>query len=296
MPHLLKLACIVPLALLLGCTAPITTALEQDDAALAVFYQRAEQALLNDGRLRTDTAPADAPFSERDLVENFVRIALYDEYTVRDGRYVERQSETHLRRWESPIRVATIFGESTPPQVQARDRAEVIAFTQRLSTISGVDMRVADEASANMLVLFLNRAEQREFAANLPQRYPGISQAVVDAFMNSPVNIFCAAFAFPVQGQKGVYGRSIILIKSEHGDLMRTSCIHEEMTQAMGLSNDSRTARPSIFNDDEEFALLTLHDELLLQMLYDPRLKAGMSVEQALPLLPEIAHDVAGGT
>jgi hypothetical protein len=38
----------------------------------------------------------------------------------------------------------------------------------------------------------------------------------------------------------------------------------------MGLANDSRQARPSIFNDDQEFALLTGHDELLLTILYDP--------------------------
>ena len=32
----------------------------------------------------------------------------------------------------------------------------------------------------------------------------------------------------------------------------------------MGLANDSPEARPSIFNDDEEYALLTGHDEMLL--------------------------------
>ena len=38
---------------------------------------------------------------------------------------------------------------------------------------------------------------------------------------------------------------------------MRRACVHEEMAQGLGLGNDSETARPSIFNDDEEFALLT---------------------------------------
>jgi len=77
---------------------------------------------------------------------------------------------------------------------------------------------------------------------------------------------------------------------------MRLSCIHEEMAQAMGLANDSPTARPSIFNDDEEFALLTRHDELLLKMLYDRRLRLGMTPLQARPLLPAIAEDVLKGS
>ena len=56
----------------------------------------------------------------------------------------------------------------------------------------------------------------------------------------------------------------------------------------MGLANDSPDARPSVFNDDEEFAFLTRHDELLLKMLYDPRLRPGMvlTIEPGLYVRP----------
>lgn len=276
-----------------ACTQSLTAAIQDDPDALQRFYVAAEVAMLSSGRLRQDFAPEDAPFSYDELVENFTRIALYDEYTVTDGRYVERQTETHLRRWEIPVRVAMIFGESTSAEQKTRDQAEVREFTTRLASLTGRDMQVTDEASANMLVMFLTKAEQQTFAVSLPERYPNIDAAVIDAFMNSPANIFCAAFAFPISGRVGEYGRSLILVKGEHGDLMRKSCIHEEMAQAMGLSNDSRDARPSIFNDDEEFAFLTLHDEILMRMLYDPRLKAGMTVDQVRPLLPQIARDIA---
>ena len=73
------------------------------------------------------------------------------------------------------------------------------------------------------------------------------------------------------------------------------SCIHEEIAQGLGLANDSPTARPSIFNDDDEFALLTKHDELLLKMLYDPRLQAGMSAEEAAPVTRVITRELTGG-
>ena len=56
----------------------------------------------------------------------------------------------------------------------------------------------------------------------------------------------------------------------------------------LGLGNDSDTARPSIFNDDEEFALLTTHDEELLRLLYHPNLTPGMTLEQARPLISRI--------
>ena len=64
----------------------------------------------------------------------------------------------------------------------------------------------------------------------------------------------------------------------------------------MGLANDSPAARPSVFNDDEEFALLTRHDELLLRMLYDPRLRPGMTEAEARPIITDIATELTGGS
>ena len=52
------------------------------------------------------------------------------------------------------------------------------------------------------------------------------------------------------------------------------------------------TARaPSIFNDDQEFAVVTEHDEMLLKLLYDQRLRTGMSAEEAMPIAHQILND-----
>ena len=77
--------------------------------------------------------------------------------------------------------------------------------------------------------------------------------------------------------------------------LMRSSCLQEELVQALGLGNDHSDVRPSIFNDDEEFALMTRHDEYLLRILYDPRLKSGMTAEEAMPIVREIIADLRPG-
>jgi hypothetical protein len=71
--------------------------------------------------------------------------------------------------------------------------------------------------------------------------------------------------------------------------------VHEEIAQGLGLPNDSPAARPSIFNDDEEFALLTRHDELLLRILYDERLSPGMEPDEARPIVRRIAEELVGG-
>ena len=44
-----------------------------------------------------------------------------------------------------------------------------------------------------------------------------------------------------------------------------------------------------------EFALLTAHDELLLQMLYDTRLRPGMTAAQAAPITRIIARELVQG-
>ena len=54
-------------------------------------------------------------------------------------------------------------------------------------------------------------------------------------------------------------------------------------------------ARPSIFNDDEEFGRLTTHDEMLLKILYDPRMRPGMSAVAAETMAVVIANELVGG-
>ncbi|MEL6792451.1 MAG: DUF2927 domain-containing protein, partial [Pseudomonadota bacterium] len=58
------------------------------------------------------------------------------------------------------------------------------------------------------------------------------------------------------------------------------------------LANDANWIRPSLFNDTNEFALMTLHDEYLMQILYDDRLSPGMEVEDVEPLLDQIIADI----
>ncbi len=75
-------------------------------------------------------------------------------------------------------------------------------------------------------------------------------------------------------------------------DALLRSCVEEELTQAMGLPNDDAGVRPSIFNDEKEFGVLTAHDELLLRILYDSRLKPGMTPETAMPVVRKIIAEL----
>jgi hypothetical protein len=250
---------------------PRTSETPQADE-LTAFYAEVETGLVSAGRMRRDTAPADAPFGEAELVRNFERIALYDEYIDLGGRFLRRETPALLRRWEQPVRVGVVTSNAVPAGVAARDRANVEAFTARLARLTGLDMGMANGGEMNFLVLFQTRDEQAAFADDTAARFAQFDPAVIEAFRDTPVDTFCTAFAFSAPDNPSAYAAVMILIKAEHPELTRLSCVQEEMAQAMGLPNDSPEARPSLFNDSLEFALLTQHDEILLRMLYDPRL------------------------
>ncbi|MHC0053819.1 DUF2927 domain-containing protein [Actibacterium sp. D379-3] len=266
-----------------------------ESKAVAAYYARVQADLLSRGLMRTDGGGPDVPVSQRQLVENFVQIALYDEYDTRGGLIVARQTESRLRRWDNPVRMNVIFGKTVPEAQRRQDRADIAAYVRRLSRVSGLPISMTSSSqNANFHVLMLNEDERRAIGPRLQQLVPGIGPSLVRSVTAMPRSTFCTVFAFS-RDTASTYSRAVAVIRAEQPDALRLSCIHEELAQGMGLANDSPAARPSIFNDDEEFALLTGHDEMLLQMLYDPRLQPGMTPDEARPIVRVLAAELMGG-
>ncbi|WP_442902563.1 DUF2927 domain-containing protein [Frigidibacter sp. MR17.24] len=265
--------------------------LAPESLAMKDRLAKLQAQLLSQGLLRQDTGATDAPFDARILAENFERIALYDEYTARGGAFVQGAVPSRLRRWESPVTMAVEFGATIPAAQRAKDRAEITGYARRLSRISGLPIRMAPVEAANYTVLVLNEGDRIGFADRLDALFPNIDAASRSSILTMGPSTYCLVFAYST-GSSPVYTRAVAVIRGEHPDLMRLSCIHEELAQGLGLANDSPTARPSIFNDDEEFALLTPMDELMLRMLYDPRLRPGMTPDEARPVVQQMATEI----
>lgn len=261
--------------------------------AVAAHFTRVEADLLARGLLRTDGGGPDTPWGPRELTENFVRIALYDEYVSEGGRLIAREAPARLRRWEKPIRIGLRFGASVPDQVRAKDRAAVATYAARLARHSGLSISVTDHAP-NYWVYVVSEDERPGLGAEWAGLFPGLDPRELDAATGMGLSTFCMVLAIS-QGDSPVYSGALAVIRSELPDLLRLSCFHEEIAQGLGLANDYPRARPSIFNDDEEFATLTRMDETLLRVLYDRRLKPGMREAEARPLLGPIVTQAIGG-
>jgi len=277
---------------LAACTDPVAAPppLGYD---LGAYYAAAEAEIRAQGGMRTEYEPADAPFTKDDLARDFMRIALFDEYQTINGRYVAGEAPSNLRLYDRPIRVRVVNGDSTPDSDARFNATAVAQYTRRLGRITGLDIQVANAGErANMVVFFLSREEQPSIARALGRYVTAPPREVENTFASNPVDLLCAAFSLSDARTPDSYRASVILIKSEHSIAQRNACVQEEMAQSLGLTNDSRAARPSIFNDDEEFAALTRHDELLLRILYDPRLHSGMPPAEVRPLLARIIEDI----
>ncbi len=276
---------------------PPTERVIRSDASLAAeeYYAAVQRSLLAQGLLRTDGGGPDSRYDADMLARNFLRIALYQEYTERTGRLLARASGSVLHRWQGPIRYKISFDTTLPPAKRTRDAREVSRYTARLQRLTGVRFSPVDsQQAANMNIFILGEDERRQIGPTLRALVPGISDATVNSAVRLDRDTYCLALAV-TPNDSPVYVRAIIIIRAEHPDLMRRACIHEEIAQAMGLPNDSPDARPSIFNDDGEFGLLTSHDELLLRMLYDRRLTPGMTEAEARPIVRQIAAELIGG-
>jgi Protein of unknown function (DUF2927) len=261
-------------------------------AAASDYYAQIQQALLTQGMLRTDGG-GDIPVTDRMLAENFMRIALFDEYRRGTGGFVREETQSNLRRWEGPVRIGLRFGPSVPPDRQATDRARIASFVARLARITGHPMSVDDRAP-NFFIHIVSEDEREALGPTIRATLPGLSAADVAGITAMPRTTYCLVYAL-AEGNSGAYTRAFAVIRAEHPDLLRLSCLHEELTQGLGLPNDSPRARPSIFNDDEEFALLTDQDELLLRLLYSPELRPGMTAAEARPIVFSLARRLTGG-
>lgn len=260
--------------------------------ALRDYYSRLQQDLLARGLMRTDGGSRDAPFNSRLLARNFIRIAMHDEFDGSGGNLVARETESRLRRWTRPVRVSLRFGNSVPQAMRATERARVASYLARLSRLTGQSIRLAEQ-KPNFFLYFVDEDERRALGPEIRAVMPGMNVAEIEAFTRMPPSTYCQVTA-SVDNASSEYRRAFAVIRSEHPDLLHLSCLHEELAQGLGLPNDSAAARPSIFNDDQEFALLTPMDEMMLQILYDSRLHPGMTIAQARPVIDMIATEKLG--
>lgn len=82
--------------------------------------------------------------------------------------------------------------------------------------------------------------------------------------------------------------RAEVILPVDAGDFTFYDCAYEEMLQALGAINDDASVPWTMFNDDVQMGFFDVYDQYLLNILYDPRISAGMTREEVDAILPDI--------
>jgi hypothetical protein len=140
-------------------------------------------------------------------------------------------------------------------------------------------------------VIVVDEVHRMNMVQNLRKKDVLVPPNIQQVIQQMPADIHCMVLTLSARHSPHIHEQALAMIRAEHPPVLKEACFHEEIAQGLGLHNDNPAAHPSIFNDDDEFALLTEQDALLLRILYDPRLPAGIELHEAQPILKQLIRE-----
>jgi hypothetical protein len=212
-------------------------------------------------------------FTDSEIAEGFFKTAFGAEYHLA-GR-VDR-----IRKYDVPVRV---YADGNRADRKAQ-LAKVVADIGR--RIQHIDIAVTDNsADANVLVtLVRDRDLYRTITAFYGSQHAREIRTSLDPQCLSG---FRKSDKFEIE-------HSDVILTTDNGDFVFLDCAYEELLQSLGPINDTSSVPWTMFNDNVSMGFFDVYDQYILNILYDPRIKAGMTVEEVKAVLPAVLADVRG--
>ncbi len=210
-------------------------------------------------------------FTDSEIIEGFLKTAFGAEYHLA-GR-VDR-----IRKYDAPVRV---FADGTRADrkaqltkivadIAARVRHLDIAMTANNDEANVLVKLVRDRDLNRTIATFYGSERAREIRSSLdPQCLSGFRK-----------------------NEKFEIEHSDVILTVDNGDFVFFDCAYEELLQSLGPINDTSTVPWTMFNDNVSMGYFDVYDQYILNLLYDPRIKAGMTVQDVRAVLPEVLADV----
>lgn len=210
-------------------------------------------------------------FTDAEIVEGFMKTSFGAEYHLA-GR-VDR-----IRKYDGPVRV---FADGNHAGRKAQLAKVVADIGQR---IQNLDIAMTDRAEdANVTVQLVR---DRDLTRTIAKDY-GSARAHE---IKSSLDPQCLS-AFRKNDQFEITHSNVILTV-DNGDFVFFDCAYEELLQSLGPINDTSSVPWTMFNDSVSMGFFDVYDQYILNLLYDPRIRPGMTVEQVKAVLPEALADV----
>jgi hypothetical protein len=210
-------------------------------------------------------------FTDAEIADGFLKTAFGTEYHLA-GR-IDR-----IRKYNGPVRV---FVDGTRADRKAQ-LAQVVADIKR--RVQHLDIAMADtSADATINVrLVRDRDLNRTIAAFYGNERAREIRASLDPQCLSGFR----------KNENYEIEHSDVILTVDNGDFVFFDCAYEELLQSLGPINDTDSVPWTMFNDKVSMGFFDVFDQYILNLLYDPRIKAGMTVEEVKVVLPEVLADV----
>jgi hypothetical protein len=210
-------------------------------------------------------------FTDNEIVEGFFKTAFGAEYHLA-GR-VDR-----IRKYEMPVRVYADGTRADRKAQIAKIVADIAARVQHLD-IAMVD---SNEAANVLVKLVRDRDLQRTITTFYgSERAKEIKETLDPQCLSG----FRKNERFEIE-------HSDVILTVDVSDFVFLDCAYEELLQSLGPINDTATVPWTMFNDNVSMGYFDVYDQYLLNLLYDPRIKAGMTVADVKAVLPAVLADV----
>jgi Protein of unknown function (DUF2927) len=210
-------------------------------------------------------------FTDSEIIEGFLKIAFGAEYHLA-GR-VDR-----IRKYEAPVRVFADGARADRKAQLARIVADIAARVQHL------DIAMAgDNDDANVLVKLVR---DRDLYRTITTFYGSERAKEIRSSLDPQcLSGFRKNERFEIE-------HSDVILTVDNGDFVFFDCAYEELLQSLGPINDTSSVPWTMFNDNVSMGYFDVYDQYLLNLLYDPRIKAGMTVQEVRAVLPDVLADV----
>jgi hypothetical protein len=210
-------------------------------------------------------------FTDSEIVDGFLKIAFGAEYHLA-GR-VDR-----IRKYDGPVRV---FADGT----RADRKAQLVTIVADIAArVQHLDIAMAESLEdANVQVKLVRDRDLHRTIAT----FYGSDRA---REIRSSLDPQCLS-GFR-KNEKFEIERSDVILTVDNGDFVFFDCAYEELLQSLGPINDTSTVPWTMFNDNVSMGYFDVYDQYLLNLLYDPRIRPGMTVQEVKAVLPEVLTDV----
>jgi hypothetical protein len=237
-------------------------------AALALAGIGCGSANAENPDISTRRAAERTDFTNDEIREGFFKIAFGAELQL--DKPTER-----VRKFDEPIRIF-VASNGMPDR-----RGEIAAIVDDIrSHVNHLDVAITtDRRSANFVVRLV---AERNLDRTIRSLYGNDKAKRIQQSLNPQ----CLSGI----GKDQLYRirRAEVILPVDAGDFTFYDCAYEELLQALGAINDDRSVPWTMFNDEVQMGFFDIYDQYLLNILYDPRIRPGMTKDEVNTLLPEV--------